>query len=200
MFSFGLIVVAVPPGGPLPDLRRLRPLKSWAWGCRGSPASLSTSSLLHLAQAARLMFRNFRTLCSSQHKCSSEFYVFLAAPAQANSQQSCSKYPSPNDFARTGKSTSVTVVPKHLIRGPSVSSFVIPAIDPATVSHHPADQRVIRVQLDTQSRLCCVLQVRIISPRVRLLRSMAPMVAWISTGEGFRSILCLRLAYTSPGG
>ena len=90
---------------------------------------------------------------------------------------------------KTVKSTSVTAVPKHLMKGPSISSHVIPAIDPATMSYHPAEKK------DGPSPACLQLSSRshaslhVASLVVRLAPSMTPMVAWLSTGECSTSVL-----------
>ena len=132
-------------------------------GLNGSPESFSTYSRLHLADSGcRLMVRNFRTPCSSPHKCSSVFSVFpnQTSSSQASSLRTChaAAYPSPNDFAETGKSAWVAVVPKHFIRCSPISSYMIPAKDTATVSYHPTDQEMIRLQPASNPRFCRVFQ------------------------------------------
>ena len=141
----------------MPDLRRLRPLKSWAW-VAGVASKLVDVFPSPPGSSCTLMFRNFRTLCSSQHKCSSELYVFLATPAQANSQAFLFQVPEPKRFRQNRQVHLGNCCSEALDKGSFRQLVLIPAIDPATVSHHPADQRVIRVQLGTQSRLCCVLK------------------------------------------
>ena len=133
-------------------------------GLNGSPESLSTYSRLHLADSGcRLMVRNvahpmlvaaqvlFRVFCLSQPDQLQAVHFVLAT------QQPSSKYPSPDDFAETGKSASVADVPKHFTRGSPVSSYMIPAKDPATMSYRPTGQVMIRLQPASYPRFCRVL-------------------------------------------
>ena len=157
------------------------------------------SSLLHLADSGcRLMVWNLRTPFSSPPKCLSDFSVL---PSWTNSSQSThfdlttpqsrSRNPRPDDLSKTSKFDSVAVVSQHFVRGPYVGSHVITAEDPTTVLRHPADSWVIRVQPATNPR-------RMLNgTRYLLLSAIAPMVAWLSTGERSSSVLCLCLACTS---
>ena len=82
---------------------------------------------------------------------------------------------------------------------------MVPAKDPATVSYHPTDQGMIRLQPASSLPPACLQPSFLsraslcaaISPMVLLALSMAPMVAWLSTGERSTSVLCCRLAWTS---
>ena len=72
-------------------------------------------------------------------------------------QQSRSGHTGPDNLTKTSQSASVTVVPKRLIRGPTVNSQMKSAEDPTAMSYHPADNRVIRLQSTSNSRLSRVL-------------------------------------------
>ena len=145
-------------------------------GSNGSPESLSTYSRLHLADSGcRLMVRNLRTPCSSLHKCSSVFSVF---PNQTSSSQFTLYLPrssldpgtpSPDEFAETGGVHLGAVIPKHFTRSSPVSSYMIPAKDPATVSYHPTDQRMVRLQPASNPRF---------SPRASLCAASPPWSCW----------------------
>ena len=114
------------------------------FGLKGSPVSLSTYSLLHLADSGcHLIVQNLRTPCSSPHKCSS---VFSVLPNQTSSSPLTSNLP------------RSSLVPKHFKKSPPVGSYVVPAEGQAAVSYRPAHEEMVsRLQPASNSRFSRVL-------------------------------------------
>ena len=119
---------------------------------------------------------------------------------ELGTQQSCSGYTTPDVFAKTSKSASVAVVPKHFMRGllpfPSARTWYLQKIQQqCRVTQLMRGWSVFSLPPTLVSVAC--FTVRNISSRNWLALSMAPKVAWLATGERSSKVLRRRLACTS---
>ena len=127
------------------------------------------------------------------------FLSFPPRPAQANSLRTChaaglfrvpERNSCPNDFTEAGQPASLAVVSQQFVRRPAIWSHMELAVEPTTVSHHPADQQVIRIQSVSRPRLGGMLrctqqfsQGTVCGPSTTVIRVFAarrlPPVGWL---------------------